>query len=379
MPGPRPKYAIELTEPQVAALTHLSMSYTAPFADVQRARILLLAHQRPDWNNRQIAQAVACGVETVRVWRQRWQQAPTLADRPRVGAPRTFPSLVRTQMVALACTTPRDHGKVWQRWSGEKLAQVAVEQGIVTAISPSTIRRWGRQDHLKPWHYHSWQHSTDPHFVEKASPVLDLDEQAQALAQQGEAVCTVDEKTAIQARQRVSATKAVVPDSPMPVADRYRRMGAVQLFCALMVATGLTFGQCLFKRTFADFKAFLLALFSSALCQGLKGLHLILDKGSTHAPKQLAPWIASLQLCFEVRIYWLPTYASWFDQTEIVFSKVQREVLTPNDFSSVSALIRDLLAYFAELNQHPKPIQWTYTKAKLLAKFGTPPPAELAA
>jgi hypothetical protein len=209
--------------------------------------------------------------------------------------------------------------------------------------------------------------------------VLDLYEQAQGLAQQGEAVCTVDEKTSIQARQRVSATKAAAPDAPVQVADRYRRMGAVHLFCAVMVATGLTFGQCFFKRTFADFKAFLWALLSSPRCQGLKVLHLILDNGSTHAPKQLANWIASLQLSFAVRIYWLPTYASWLDQTEIVFSKVQREVLTPHDFPAVPAFIRDVLAYVAELNQHPKPIQWTYTTAKLLAKFAPPPPAQLAA
>jgi hypothetical protein len=63
-------------------------------------------------------------------------------------------------------------GNVWQRWSREKLPQVAVEQGLVMAISPSTIRRWGRQDRLKPWHDHAWQDSTDPHVVEKASSVL---------------------------------------------------------------------------------------------------------------------------------------------------------------------------------------------------------------
>ena len=243
-----------ITEPQVAALTHVSASYTAPFAHVQRARLLLLAHQRPYWNNHQMAQAVASGVDTVRVWRQRWQQEPTLADRPRTGAPLTFPSLVRTPIVALACTQPRDHGKVWQRWSSEQRAQVSVEKGIVTAISPSPIRRWWRQDRLKPWRDHSWQPSTDPQLVEKASPVLDLYEQAQGLAQQGEAVCTVDENTSIQARQRVSATKAAAPDAPVQVADRDRRMGAVQLFCALMVATGLTVGQCFFKRTCADFR-----------------------------------------------------------------------------------------------------------------------------
>jgi hypothetical protein len=75
----------------------------------------------------------------------------------------------------------------------------------------------------------------------------------------------------------------------------------------------------------------------------------------------------------------LPTHASWLDQVEIIFSKVQRDVLTPNDFPSTLALEKQLKAYFDELNRHPKPIQWTYTKTKLLAKFGTSQPVELAA
>jgi len=67
------------------------------------------------------------------------------------------------------------------------------------------------------------------------------------------------------------------------------------------------------------------------------------------------------------------------DQVEIIFSKVQRDVLTPNDFPSTLALEKDLQHYCAELNRHPKPIQWTYTKTKLIAKFGVPQPAKLAA
>jgi transposase len=379
MPGPRSKYPIELTETQVTQLTHLSLSYTAPYAEVQRARLLLLAHRQPTWPMAQIAQAVGCSVATVKEWRQRWTQQGTLTATPRAGGLRRFPALVRAQIVALACSLPSTHGKVWKRWSGEKLAQVAVEQGLVSTISASTIRRWLRQDKIKPWRYHSWQHSTDPRFVEKATPVLDLSESAPLLATQQEAVSCVDEKTSIQARQRLHETKAAVPGSPVQVADRYRRMGAIQLFCGLLVASGRTFTRCYARRCFADFKAFLSQMFASTLCQGLKVLHLILDNGPTHAPKQLATWIASLDLAFEVRLYWLPTYASWLDQVEIIFSKVQRDVLTPSDFPSTSALERELEAYFAELNTHPKPIQWTYTKTKLLAKFGAPPPAQLAA
>jgi DDE superfamily endonuclease/homeodomain-containing protein len=339
----------------------------------------LLAHHHPDWRNADIARQVGCTPETVRQWRHRWQTTEVVRAAPRAGARRTFTPLHRAQITALACSAPHEHGKAWRRWSGEKLAQVAVEQQIVPRISPGTIRTWLRQDKIKPWRYHSWQHSTDPQFVAKAAPVLDLYEHAQELAAQGEAVVCSDEKTSIQARQRVSATKAAAPGFPLHVADRYKRMGAVQLFCALMVASGLTFARTRRGKTFAEFKAFLLELFQSALCTGLTVVHLILDNGSTHAPKQWGTWIASLELSFAVKIYWLPTHASWLDQVEIIFSKVQRNVLTPNDFPSTLALEKQLTHYFADLNRHPKPIQWTYTKTKLMAKFGTAPPTELAA
>jgi transposase len=379
MPGPRPKYAITLTPEQEARLQQLSSCYMAPFAVVQRAQIVLCAFRHPEWANATIAQRLGCSVTTVKRWRQRWQCTESLRDAPRRGTRRTFTPLQRTRVVALACSAPRQYGKPWQRWSGEKLARVAIEQQIVDAIAPSTIRTWLRHDKIKPWRYHSWQHSTDPQFVEKAVPVLDLYARAPVLQAQGELTVCTDEKTSIQARQRVTPTKAAAPGEVVQVADRYKRMGAVQLFCALAVASGLTFAQTRLTKKFVDFKAFLSDLFQSALCAGLTVLHLILDNGPTHAPKQLATWLASLELSFEVRLYWLPTYASWLDQVEIIFSKVQRDVLTPSDFASTVALERTLHAYFADLNQHPKPIEWTYTTTKLLAKFSAPPPTQLAA
>jgi transposase len=379
MSGPRPKYAITLTPEQEGRLQHLSTCYMAPFAIVQRAQMMLYAFRHPEWSNTTLAQRLGCSVTTVKRWRRRWQATDSLHDAPRAGTRRTFTALQRTRLVALACSAPRQYGKPWQRWSGEKLAQVAIEQQIVESIAPSTIRTWLRHDKIKPWRYHSWQHSTDPQFVEKAVPVLDLYAQASALQAHGELTLCADEKTSIQARQRVTPTKAAAPGEVVQVADRYKRMGAVQLFCALAVASGLTFAQTRLTKKFADFKAFLGDLFQSSLCAGITVLHLILDNGPTHAPKQLGTWLASLELAFEVRLYWLPTYASWLDQVELIFSKVQRDVLTPSDFASTLALERTLLAYFADLNHHPKPIEWTYTKTKLLAKFGAPPPTQLAA
>ena len=379
MPGPRPKYAITLTPEQEVRLQHLSTCYMAPFAVVQRALLVLYAARHPEGANTTRARRLGCSVTTVKRWRRRWQVTDSLRDAPRAGTKRTFTPLHRARVVALACSAPHQYGKPWQRWSGEKLARVAIEQQIVESIAPSTIRTWLRHDQIKPWRYHSWQHSTDPQFVPKAVPVWDLYERAPILQAQGELTVCVDEKTSIQARQRVTPPKAAAPGEVIQVADRYKRMGAVQLFCALAVASGLTFAQTRLTKKFADFKVLLGELIHSALCAGIPVLHLILDNGPTPAPKQLATWLTTLELSVEVRLYWLPTYASWLDQVEIIFSKVQRDVLTPSDFASTVALERTLQAYFSDLNHHPRPIEWTYTKTKLLAKFGEPPPLQLAA
>lgn len=140
MPGPQPKYAITLALEQEARLQQLRTRYMAPFATVQRAQLLVLAHRHPQWQNVTIVQRVGCSVNTVKRWRQRWQTTDAVHDAPRAGRRRTFTALQRAQVVALACSAPRQYGKPWRRWSGEKRAQVAVEQHIVAAIAPGTRR-----------------------------------------------------------------------------------------------------------------------------------------------------------------------------------------------------------------------------------------------
>ena len=66
MAGPRPKYAVTLTPEQEARLQRLSTCSMAPFATVQRAQILVLAHRHPQWPNATIAQQVGCHVNTVK-------------------------------------------------------------------------------------------------------------------------------------------------------------------------------------------------------------------------------------------------------------------------------------------------------------------------
>lgn len=90
MRGPNPKYPINLTTEQEQQLRQLDKSRKAAQGQVVRARIILSAHDHPEWSNQQIAQKVGCCDRTVRKWRKRWVKTGSLTDLPRSGAPRRF-------------------------------------------------------------------------------------------------------------------------------------------------------------------------------------------------------------------------------------------------------------------------------------------------
>ena len=131
MPGPLPKYPIQLTRELEGHLQHLSPCYTAPFAAVQRARILLLAHQQPLWRNAEIARQVGGCVNTVRHWRQRWPPTDSVRDAPRAGTRRTF---------------TRSSGPRLSRWPVVRHAHTAnpgrAGRGRHSPRSPSHSRAW---------------------------------------------------------------------------------------------------------------------------------------------------------------------------------------------------------------------------------------------
>ena len=67
-----------------------------------------------------------------------------------------------------------------------------------------------------------------------------------------------------------------------------------------------------------------------------------------------------------------PVHASWLNQIVIYFSIVQRKVLTPNDFKSLTELEQRLLAFGRRYEETASPFQWTFTRkdlTTLLAKI----------
>ena len=90
MRGPKPKYSIELTTEEEPELRKLASARKESYVKVIRARILLAAHDHPEWSNKQIAGAVGCTRRNVRKWRRRWEETRCIEDLPRPGAPRRF-------------------------------------------------------------------------------------------------------------------------------------------------------------------------------------------------------------------------------------------------------------------------------------------------
>jgi len=117
------------------------------------------------------------------------------------------------------------------------------------------------------------------------------------------------------------------------------------------------------------------AIVTEALQRGVQTVDLVLDNGSTHAPKQLTRWVQELSTTMEgkltMQLYWLPVNASWLDQLEIWFSLLQRKLLQPNHFCSLEELQHAIQDFITRYNQTAKPLRWSYTVEQLERKLAT--------
>jgi hypothetical protein len=87
----RSPYRIELSDEERGVLESLARSYTSPYWQVTRARMVLLAAD--GLRNDEIAARLDCGRDVVSQWRKRFfeQRLAGLEDLPRRGRPPTFP------------------------------------------------------------------------------------------------------------------------------------------------------------------------------------------------------------------------------------------------------------------------------------------------
>ena len=90
MPRKSP-FEIVLADEERDHLIFLARKYTAPYRDVIRAQVILMAAE--DMENKEIGERLNLPRKTVSKWRKRFfcEREQGLFDRPRVGRPFFFP------------------------------------------------------------------------------------------------------------------------------------------------------------------------------------------------------------------------------------------------------------------------------------------------
>jgi hypothetical protein len=288
-----------------------------------------------------------------------------------------FPPELRVQATATACSLPCEQSVPLARWSRAELVRQLATDPALKAVSAGTIGRWLREEQIRPWRYRMWQHIHDPEaFLARARPILQLYAEAASLLRSGTWLVCVDEKTSIQAREAEQAPRPAIRRHARRQSPRYKRRGSRHLIAGLSVADGQVLGRCTARKRFVDFQSFISSvLVPEAQRRGMHTVALILDNGTTHAPKQLERWLreqaAKQDWGVRFEVHWLPPNASWLDQIEIWFSILQRKLLQPNHFVSIAALEQAIADFIARYNQTAKPIKWAYTVEKLERKLGT--------
>jgi transposase len=336
--------------------------------DRLRAQIVLAAARGRD--NARIAADLQITADTVRKWRGRFaaRGLPGLTDLPRSGRPRRISELTRAAVVALAChQLPAATGVPLSRWTGPELLAEVTRAGMNCELSVSSVLRILAEHPVKPWQYRSWISVRDPDFEAKAAVILDLYQgyyQGTPL-QPGDRILSVDAKPSIQARGRCRPTAPAARGTPMRVEHEYVRHGALALLAALDVRTGKVFAATPDTTGITPFMDLIGQVMNRPEYKNAPRVFVIADNGSDHRGQ---PAITRLRDAYPNAIMiHTPVHASWLNQVEIVFSVIQRKVLTPGDFPGLGTLGYALHAFVNRYNRTARPFNWKFSADDLTA------------
>lgn len=223
--------------------------------------------------------------------------------------------------------------------------------------------------------------------------VCDIYHQAPSLEAAGTHVVSCDEKTGIQALERVAPTKPTRPGLDERREFEYNRHGTLCLIANLLVATGKliapTIGPTRDEQDFAGHVERTIATDPSA------GWVFVLDNLTTHCSESLVRLVANREqmdvdlgvkgrdgiLCnvesrrrfladpsHRIRFVYTPKHCSWLNQIEIWFGVLVRRALKRASFASTEELEAAITAFIGYFNATlAKPFRWTYTGRPLMA------------
>jgi transposase len=218
-----------ITAEQREELQGWAQSRSLPAGYVFRARLILALGDGMTY--RQIEHSLGASAPTVSKWKGRFEQLGMegLQGRHQGSKPRGATPAVQGRVIRRAQQKPSDGST---HWSVRKLAEAM-------GVSKSTVHRILAQAKLQPHRLERYMASNDPAFEEKAADIIGL----YVNPPQHAAVFCVDEKTAIQALDRLDPVLPLSPGRADRHGFEYYRHGTLSLYAALNVKTGTVEGE----------------------------------------------------------------------------------------------------------------------------------------
>src|SRR5437762_11903744 len=333
--------ALTLTTDERRELERRVRSLKIRSEDARRARVILMLANGDSYST--IEATVPCFRDYINRWRRRFLASRLEGLRPRYcgSTPTVLTPAMEARVLEKTRQAPPDGGT---HWSTRKL-------GRVLKIHHNLVRKAWERAGLQPHRFERYMQSDDPDFEPKAADVIGLYVNPPDHA----AVFAVDEKTAIQALDRLDPVLPLSPGRAERHGFEYYRHGTLSLFAALDTQTGEVLAQTVPRHTSAAFVGFLSEIVASQPRQ--RDIHVILDNLSTHKTRAVETFLTEHP---QVHLHFTPTYSSWLNQVELWFGRIERDLLARGVFTSVKDLARQIRRYIRHYNDVAKPIRWKY-------------------
>lgn len=327
-------------------LKQMSASRSLPAGDVFKARLILMLASGRSYAD--IRRCLTTTAPTISHWKKRFLtgRVPGLIETRHAGRqPTVITPKLQARVLEATRRKPNDGAT---HWSVRKLAQEL-------HVSKDVVHRIWRKAGIKPHRLERYMASDDPDFETKAADIIGL----YLNPPQHAAVFCVDEKSAIQALDRLDPVLPLSPGRVERHGFEYYRHGTLSLYAALDVNTGAVHGKTAARHTSEEFVDFLHQVVD--LCRPDQEIHIIVDNLSAHKTKKVAAFLAEHP---HVSLHFTPTYSSWLNQVEIWFARIEREVIARGVFTSVKDLARKLMRYIRAYSKNPRPFRWKYSDVK---------------
>src|SRR5258708_35772728 len=295
---------------------------------------------------REVRQRLDCSDEDIGEWKRGFQEERLAGLDSRYRGSQRRTRTAETEARILEATRQGGMGGTTHGGSYGRGKELGLSQGSVSGV----WRHFG----IQPRRLRGYMASDDPEFEEKTADIIGLYLKPPVNA----AVFCVDEKSAIQALDRLDPVLPLSPGRAERHGFEYFRHGTLSLYAALDTRTGDVMAKTTARHTSAEFVDFLGQIVASQP-EG-REIHIVADNWSAHKTKNVFEF---LQANPTVRIHYTPTYSSWLNQVEIWFSKIQRDVIARGIFTSTTDLSRKLIRYIKQYNKTATPFRWRFKNA----------------